>query len=1851
MSNEGYYGGQTSTTTVSTVAVQAGDSRIIIAILKSGSLVQIQIAESEPSLLEIGSNQDETKKLLTEHELLMTKLKKHETGVWSLLEEADKIAEGNEDEKDVYGAMAKTLSEAWKALIDHLEKRRALLYLASEFLDKALEFAIKIDEAEDFHYHAKEFHKPECLKELLQKQNCIKKVLLEKSMALLNKSQELLDFIRNFKVDEAVINHDLCNGACSSCLKVESLMEMLQDRRRQVGEQMKRQRLDLEQILHICHWDQQEQEVTQWFKENAEEYLERDQLGSTLSENEDLLQEYREFELKAKDWSSSVVKLIAQASEILMAESYTEKEFVMHRNQKLKALHEEFWHLMKERWARLQETNAFFISANKAFEVLGNIESHIKGLKSRCLSLPELAKKHEELQRNIKETAAEALQRGHVFLNKTSLQSIQVNGVKKMMGYIQERVEQLSGQCYAHKELTSKRQQLITSFEDLVDKVSGWIQNCSSYLSSSLEPGLVLSESEDVLNKHLEFSSQAQGVANELEVIAEIIKELKIYESSEVTELSNKACLLKEELKTLTRNICARTENLKSYVTFLRSAEEIDEQMQSLQEYYKLKPTEDNNDEDSNSVKETADSKWQSLLERFLTMQDLGNNFLTSAAMVTESLNLNVRTAMTVVENTVEDLNKKKVALTDMWTTWQLHVNQMKSVRKQWKKFKEQLKKTVHDLKTVEDVLAPASKVDLGSDLQAIMKLQENFNLAKPQFLQLNAEVEYMVKISELLALKGIPIKEKNEKVTELLQLHQRVKDKTREYEAVLNMAVKFHQLFDELGNLLTSEPVTAFHDISQAKIQLSQHQERQNHIRHVYKLAIALGVDISNTVEQSATLGFSVHQLQEKLKKLECGSVNWSLEADKCKENLLSNVHYCAFKEEISEMKESFKDLKKKFNNLKFNYMKKNDKSRNLKAVQNQIQQIEIYLEKIQTLKKKVQNFSSKVSTSIEKHLSGSGPREIEEAINELQKQVNDFDKTVDEYKQNLDMSVRLQQAMEEYQFWCDEASATIVRVGKYSSECKTKEAVGILYKQFEKFVWPTVPQQEERINQITELAVRLHGPEEGKKFIEKTVTKHNEILESIKELCNSLRDLEAKLQVEILRQQSDTNDANNQETTNKSLSTTGKAESSFTDSTEMVKLNKCHNRPALFEKDDTENEHDFRFEDAMSVHNSNIQTEVSNRMSQELSNNIRADDKPFTQEFFSERSMTEVSDKSTPVNALCTLKRKERLHTTYSCVQTFNLSSSPVERERKINVLHQTGNRVQTTPSPVCPAAHDSSDFALMQSKFQTKENKDLDHRSEDHKHQAFVCFPTSYIDMQVRKMENVLQSELSHSKEDDFFCQDATDLFPLTAEGSMLEEGDVQNETLTEESLSIDEYECTSPDDISLPPLSETPESNIIHSETDLDDGFCLSSHSLHVSLCSQQPHAHSQLGNNTLSNSSDYLAPAAPGDAINHRQEWSSGQSESYPSPTVGLNPKFRSESSSFVRSPLTVSAPSIVSSTLSSILKNKPAHDLVSGTVSECQETLYAVHESFTEMQECLHDAKPCMGNSSRMHASPSPVTTDLLNHKSDHDPGLCKPTSIREEIRLTSGNRAMSSLAGQGPNFSKLLSNATVMEGSPVTLEVEVTGFPEPTLTWYRNGQKLTNDEHTELSQKEGKHSLFIQKVTDNDAGLYVVRATNSSSTLSSSAILQVKVLGESPKFLSKIEDKILFVGEDLFLECTVSGRPRPSVVWLKDHMIVASGESRVQLQRETHVLLKKGIVLSDSGKYLCVAKNEVGEACCSACVVVREYNKGSEKSCALNSKAEGLEGKKKHSLLDVHTKEACEPRDQMSVDGKQTFK
>ncbi|KAM4777096.1 coiled-coil domain-containing protein 141 isoform 5-T5 [Cyanocitta cristata] len=1469
MSDEASSEQKPSTTTVSSVAVQAGDASIVIAVLKCGKWVKLQLAESTPNILEIGSNQDETKKLLQDHEFLLSKLKALEDKVWDLLQEADKVADENKEKSQVYDAMAETLGDAWDALIIMLEKRQALLELTSVFFENALEFAVKIDQVEDFLKNAQEFDNIDSLRELLLQQEHHTKELLEKSLALLNKSQDLTQFIEEFKCEGPNANPELIQGAHSSCLKIDNLLEMLQDRRRQLDKFLRHQRQGLEQVLQISLWHQQENQVTSWYKKNIRDYFQKQNLGSSLLENEELLQELEEMEVKVKEWNYTVEQLEGEAFRILLSEDYTEKEHLKLSNQKICRLQEEVSFHIEERKALLQEANDFFHAAGKVLDGLESIENYRKISISEGLHLPILTLKYKELQEAIKGCTATTMQKGRTLVNKADSRSSWVAGIQKMMEYVKKKVDQLNSQCPDYEELALKKQQWTTSLEDHLNKVSQSIKKLAPMLAVGTEIGSYLCESERVLNKHLELAKQTKETSCELRAAEGIIKNMEELEPEQVAAFSSRADFLNKELKKIEKNISSKLEILETYVAFLQSAVEVNDDIKNLKEFYNSKPLPTNREAENKIAMESANTQWQKTIKKTFSTQNMGCYFLNLVNVVNESLILEVEKSIKVTEDIIINLNKERKELTDLWAIWNFKITQVKPIKQQCQIFKEQLKITTRGLEILQEALQLAAPVDLGSDLLIVLELQKKLNQMKPHYEQLNAELEYLVKLLELPSQKEFPVKENSERLSELIHFHQMVKDAMIEYDEIFCKTVKFHHIKKELeclsisGELDIPEIFCNPENVHQAKAYLVNSQAKHAHIRQLYNLLITQGVDILSAVQQPNFLNVSVKNLKQELARFECDSINWSSRADKYEEELSQYFQHCTTQEDINELRESFKDLKKKFNNLKFNYMKKSEKARNMKVLRIQIQQVDTYAEKIQILKKKMDNLEKKVIDPFANEPNAK-VRVLLGSISDLQKQLNDFNMVVEDYKQNLDLMEHLQQMMKECQFWFEDVSATVIRVGNYSAECKTREAIETLYKQFNKFIEPTVPQQEEKIQQIMELARRLYGIEEGKKYVEKTVLKYKEIMNSVDGLCRSLREL-------------------------KEIKKVGFSE-------ELITVKK------------------------------------------------------------EERRGQEVRE---------TVKDKEVEQKQQMASGEF-LANSESIAEKRSNTLSPTG----------------------------TKQER------------------------------NILADISAIPAGEDLVSQD-------TELSSSAKEDSLQTEFLAQDTPSGDEYE---------------------------------------------------------------------------------------------------------------------------------------------------YATRSCQRQM-----------------------VT--------------------REEIKSSSEKNSMASLTGQAPNFSQLLSNKTVMEGSPVTLEVEVTGFPEPTLTWYKKGQKLTADEHLKLLQKETKHTLFIQKVCDKDAGLYVVRAKNLNGTISSSAILHVKVQGKQPNFIQKFGHRTLQEGEDLILHCTIHGKPKPHVFWKKDDIKVVSGDISIEKLGDTYYLLKRNVVLADTGKYMCVASNEIGKAHCSAFVTVIGKNNPPKTSSVTQAKPEWEDG------------------------------
>lgn len=124
--------------------------------------------------------------------------------------------------------------------------------------------------------------------------------------------------------------------------------------------------------------------------------------------------------------------------------------------------------------------------------------------------------------------------------------------------------------------------------------------------------------------------------------------------------------------------------------------------------------------------------------------------------MVNKSLILKVEKSVRVTEDIIVNLSKEKKELTDLWAIWNFKIAQVKPIKQQCRIFEEQLKITTHGLEILQEALQLAATVDLGSDLSIVLDLQKKLNEMKPQCQQLNAELEYLIKLLELPDRKSV---------------------------------------------------------------------------------------------------------------------------------------------------------------------------------------------------------------------------------------------------------------------------------------------------------------------------------------------------------------------------------------------------------------------------------------------------------------------------------------------------------------------------------------------------------------------------------------------------------------------------------------------------------------------------------------------------------------------------------------------------------------------------------------------------------------------------------------------------------------------------------------------------------------------------------------------------------------------------------------------------------------------------------------------------------------------------------------------------------------------------------------
>ncbi|XP_049949483.1 obscurin isoform X1 [Schistocerca serialis cubense] len=184
------------------------------------------------------------------------------------------------------------------------------------------------------------------------------------------------------------------------------------------------------------------------------------------------------------------------------------------------------------------------------------------------------------------------------------------------------------------------------------------------------------------------------------------------------------------------------------------------------------------------------------------------------------------------------------------------------------------------------------------------------------------------------------------------------------------------------------------------------------------------------------------------------------------------------------------------------------------------------------------------------------------------------------------------------------------------------------------------------------------------------------------------------------------------------------------------------------------------------------------------------------------------------------------------------------------------------------------------------------------------------------------------------------------------------------------------------------------------------------------------------------------------------------------------------------------------------------------------------------------------------------------------------------------------------PKIKIPLKDVAVCKNEDSELTCVFIGDPVPTVTWFHNGEKVTEDERHIFTAatkdigdglKETTFTLKIPSGQHGDTGQYKIKATNKFGEDESSARLDILLIPE----IDALSDITKIPYEDTVFEVQILANPKPKVTWTRNGEKLSSSDHTIiseNVEKEVYKLEIKNIGLGDDGVYVVTASNSQGE-------------------------------------------------------------
>lgn len=141
----------------------------------------------------------------------------------------------------------------------------------------------------------------------------------------------------------------------------------------------------------------------------------------------------------------------------------------------------------------------------------------------------------------------------------------------------------------------------------------------------------------------------------------------------------------------------------------------------------------------------------------------------------------------------------------------------------------------------------------------------------------------------------------------------------------------------------------------------------------------------------------------------------------------------------------------------------------------------------------------------------------------------------------------------------------------------------------------------------------------------------------------------------------------------------------------------------------------------------------------------------------------------------------------------------------------------------------------------------------------------------------------------------------------------------------------------------------------------------------------------------------------------------------------------------------------------------------------------------------------------------------------------------------------------KSPTVIEPLKDQTIREGQAVAFRCKITGKPVPQIKWQKGDKVIKPSKYFQMVKEGDFCTLKISEAFPEDEGVYKCIASNPAGTITLQANLRVLAPDSQDVLpaLTPMKDVIVPEGTPAQFKTTVSGKPKPTIQWLRDGFLI----------------------------------------------------------------------------------------------------